>query len=292
MQGKHSDEDRLFTPSYSQVGQIMKKINPKGINPKDLRTYKATQFAKDLLADRKFGPPPPLPKDKKQIKKVVKEKLKHVFENISTMLNNSPAMARNSYIHPVVITNFLDRLGLTPKEVGYKHVTLEAKIMKEAGLEDDVQSEMNDPVDLPPQSMDEMFAQYPDYGAGVETDDISDDDSYNCEEYPLPVWFYSDDWDLVPKNELNESGTSAFNIMKKRILGKKIAGYFGSPKPSIGIVKDVKTEPTDKIDGGNIPLRNFSFVVQKPDKSDYVVSVLSLSSSSAEKLFLRRIAAI
>ena len=294
MQGK-TDEDRLFTPSYGQVGQIMKKINPKGINPKDLRTYKATQFAKDLLADKKIGPPPPLPKDKKQIKKVVKEKLKLVFDQVSKILNNSPAMARNSYIHPVIITNFLDRLGLTPKEVGYKHVTLESKIIEESLLEDD---DMEMPIEqqddaLPEQSMDDLFAQYPDYGAGVETEDISDEDSDDCEEYPLPVWFYSDAWDLVPKDEvgINESVTGTFSIMRKRVLGKRITGYFGEPKVSTGIVKDVKSEPTDMIDGGNIPLKNFRFIVQKPDKADYVVSVLSSSSGSAEKLFLRRISA-
>lgn len=184
---KKTDNDNLFQASYGQVGHIMKKINPKNINPKDLRTYKATKFAKELLADKKFGPPPPLPKDKKQTKKVVKAKLKHAFEKIAEMLNNSPSMARNSYVHPVVIKNFLDNLGLTPREVGYKHVTLESRILKE------------EEINLQEQSMDDMFAKYANYGEGVETDDITDEDSDDCEEYPLPQWFWDDNFELVEK---------------------------------------------------------------------------------------------
>jgi DNA topoisomerase IB len=129
------DETGNYKPvSYGQIGKVMDKINPKGINPKDLRTYKATETAKKLLQDPSLGAPPPIPTDEKEIKKAVKDKLASVFAKVAEILNNTPAMAKNSYVHPVVITDFLDSLGLEPKQVGYKHVTLESKQLKEGIL--------------------------------------------------------------------------------------------------------------------------------------------------------------
>lgn len=291
LEGKLPHE-RVFDCSYGEVSKVMDKINPKGINPKDLRTYKATQVAKAMLEDKKYGPPPPLPKNPKEIKKEVREKLKKVFINVSEILNNSPAMARNSYVHPVVITNFLHKLGLKPKEVGYKHVTIseavslteksnikvnekELEILKRfldggpnsmmaqgsrlyrAGMGRnkiekfaDNRRDLIDFVTVTPSkiivnkdiasreelelfsqykrvtfknfieepammesineakeskinfgSMDEMFERFSDYGEGVDYSDISDEDSDDCEEYPLPIWFFDDNWDLVPENE-------------------------------------------------------------------------------------------
>lgn len=175
-------KDRVFSASYGTVGKVMDKINPKGINPKDLRTYKATEFAKQCLQDKSLGIPPPLPEEDKQIKKVVKEKLKKVFEKVATYLNNTPNMAKNSYVHPVVITDFLKTLGLKPKEVGYKHITMESKEVK------------NKKYNFT--SMDEMFSQTKDDGTDSNYSDITDD-MYECEEYLLPEWWFNDQIDLV-----------------------------------------------------------------------------------------------
>jgi len=174
------DKDNIFECSYGQIGKLMETINPKKINPKDLRTYKATEFAKKLLQSKQLGAPPPLPKDPKEIKKVVKEKLAGVFEEVSKLLNNSPAMARNSYVHPVVITDFLTALGLEPKEVGYKHITLEAKESKSNNIKFT--------------SMDEMFSK--NYETDNDDSGISDLDSDECEEYLIPDWFYDDNIEL------------------------------------------------------------------------------------------------
>lgn len=204
--------NNLFSASYGQVGSVMKKINPKGINPKDLRTYKAMSIAKDYLSDKKLGAPPPLPANQKDLKKLVKDKLKIVFEKVAEVLNNSPAMARNSYVHPIVITNFLDKLGLTPKEVGYKHITLEGveRVSEESDSDELPDWVYDDKWDIgvgiqSDKGLDEMFEKYPSYGSDIDTDDISDEDSDECEEYPLPIWFYDDNWDLVPKSGLKES---------------------------------------------------------------------------------------
>jgi DNA topoisomerase IB len=199
------EADGSFKPvSYGQVGKVMDKINPKGINPKDLRTYKATETAKKLLQDPSLGAPPPIPEDEKEIKKVVKAKLAVVFSEIAKILNNTPAMAKNSYIHPVVITDFLDNLGLEPKQVGYKHVTLESKKLRE-----DITSDVNDTTltsetesGIKFTSMDDMFAKYPAEGSNVDDSDISEDEMNDCEEYEIPEWFFSDDWILTKKGSL------------------------------------------------------------------------------------------
>ncbi len=129
--------ERIFSCSYPEVMKVMDKINPKGINPKDLRTYKATKVAKELLESTELGVPPPLPKESTEIKKLVKEKLNKVFAKVAEILNNTPAMAKNSYVHPIVIVDYLKNLGLKPQVVGYKHITLEGVQKKqEIGFKD------------------------------------------------------------------------------------------------------------------------------------------------------------
>lgn len=194
----------LFSCSYGLVGQVMRKINPKGINPKDLRTYNACKITKDFLEKE----PVELTGSPKEIKNIVKDRLKRAFEYVSKYLNNSPAMAKNSYVHPVVITDYLDQLGLTPQEVGYKHITLESRRLKES-------------LENQNSGMDAMFAKYPQYAEGDDSD-ISEEDSDDCEEYPLPEWFYSDDWILVKKTSLkeNKNPLETKDQWKNRLLTK------------------------------------------------------------------------
>ena len=49
-------------------------------------------------------------------------------------------------------------------------------------------------------SMDELFEKFKDYGNGVNTDILLDDDLYECEDYPLPEW-WKKGWDLVLKTQ-------------------------------------------------------------------------------------------
>lgn len=194
LEGK-KPEDKVFSASYGQVGKVMDKINPKGINPKDLRTYKATATAKSILQDKKYGPPPPLPDNPKEATKMVKDKLKLVFEEVAKVLNNTPSMARNSYVHPVVITDYLKNLKLQPKEVGYAHVTLESIQLKE--VDDTDVDKMNTVEGFT--TMDQMFADNPQFGEGDDGEgEISEEDLYDCEEYPIPEWFFNENWELVP----------------------------------------------------------------------------------------------
>ena len=120
IKGKQSTEN-LFTCSYRNCGQVMTKINSK-INPKDLRTYKACEVASNYLNRKKLD----LKLKGKDLIKQAKEVLKDAFKTVSDVLNNTPAMAKNSYVHPAVITGWLNSMNLVPKQVGYKHITLEA----------------------------------------------------------------------------------------------------------------------------------------------------------------------
>jgi len=160
--------DNLFECSYNNCGQVMTKINPK-INPKDLRTFKACEVASNYLNSKKLD----LKLKSKDLIKQAKVILNGAFQTVSDVLNNTPAMAKNSYVHPAVITGWLDKLNLVPKQVGYKHITLER---------------VNNPI-IQRLTEDTLESQ------------ISEEDLYECEEYLLPEWFYEENWELVPKNK-------------------------------------------------------------------------------------------
>lgn len=105
-------EEFLFDISKSTVDQYYKdKLKMEGFKIKDLRTFIANKLAKIFLNSSE-APPPPVPEKPAEIKKAVKSKLKRVFEYVSKMLNNSPAMARNSYVDPGVIDSWLNKLGI------------------------------------------------------------------------------------------------------------------------------------------------------------------------------------
>jgi DNA topoisomerase IB len=192
--------ERLFNVTYGQLQGVMKKVNPK-VNLKDLRTYKATEYAKKLIADTSItGPPPPLPQNPKEIKPLVKEKLKKVFELTAKMLNNEPTMAKTSYVHPIVIVDFLRTLGLEPEQAAYTHPTLKKKRMKKESV--DINSEEIDSTDdgVRFTSMDEMFAMYNEEDL-MEAVSMDEEDAglEDVDEFLIPRWFYDDSIDLVKK---------------------------------------------------------------------------------------------
>lgn len=105
----------LFDANERQVRRVFKTIGKSEMNIKikDLRTFTATKMAKDVLENNP-APPKPLPKKQSEIKPAVKSKLDLVFNQVSNKLNNTPAMAKSSYVHPKVIENWLEQMGLEP----------------------------------------------------------------------------------------------------------------------------------------------------------------------------------
>ena len=183
-------DDRVFESGYGLVSSMLKKINPKEITPKNLRTYQGTKYARELCAT---GNPPPLKSTKpKDIKKEVSVKLKEVFTKVAALLNNTPSMAQGSYVHPAVITDYLKSMNLKPREVGYKHKLVEAAKATKKDIEGkNKEYKMS--------SMDDFYTEYlKEYKLSKEEEEsISDEDAENCEEYLLPEWWENDEWELV-----------------------------------------------------------------------------------------------
>lgn len=103
----------LFNTSDARVDDVFKKVGGVGLKVKDMRTYVACEVAKDVLF-KDSSDPPPLDKSLSQNKqkKLVQDKLKKCFEIVSSRLNNTPTMAKTSYIHPKIIQEFIDNLGV------------------------------------------------------------------------------------------------------------------------------------------------------------------------------------
>ena len=116
---------------------------------------------------------------------MVKEKLNKVFEAVAKVLNNTPSMAKNSYVHPAVITEWLDKLNLTPQFVGYKHITLESLMYESEG-------------EVSPGSMDSLFQSYSEYAEG-DVEGLDEEEAMEFDEYELPDWWDNEDIDLVKK---------------------------------------------------------------------------------------------
>lgn len=162
---KNKDKDFIFETNYITLNETFDKFAGKKFKIKDLRTYTATKIASEILLNDK-EPPPPLPESDSAIKKVVKLKLKRIFEIVSQKLNNTPAMAKSSYIHPEVIHKWLDDIGVKPE--------LKKEIYNENFNLQNVLTE----------------------GFKV-TADFED-----CDEYPLPEWWFNDNYEFkrIKKN--------------------------------------------------------------------------------------------
>lgn len=126
---KNAGKEFLFDISTTKVADFIlkKEIGLEGIKLKDLRTLKATKTAVEFLHSKEI-PPPPLPIDPKEIKKLVAKKLKMTFEKVSSILNNSPAMAQKSYVPPGVISDWLKELGAE------KHALIKAEVEENTDL--------------------------------------------------------------------------------------------------------------------------------------------------------------
>jgi DNA topoisomerase I len=147
-------EKFLFPTSDGTIDTTFDSVGGAGLKLKDLRTYVATDTAKKILFDDP-GEPPPLPTDisitKK--KKLIKDKLAKCYELVSQKLNNTPAMAKSAYVHPLVVTKWLESIGanfeITKGIVQLSDITLDQLIKqfpvkKNIGKLDEASEEMCD----------------------------------------------------------------------------------------------------------------------------------------------------
>ena len=169
----NKNKEFLFDITDAQLDKIYaNKIEPKNkqIKIKDLRTYTATKMAKNILLTDKT-PPPPLPDNPKKIKSLVKSKLKNVYEQVSQHLNNTPAMAKNSYIHPEIIKNWLINLGVKPKLI-----------------ENTIKSNDNNNISL----MELMHEIKSEENIKMLDAEMNPQDLEDCDVYNLPDWWDND----------------------------------------------------------------------------------------------------
>lgn len=107
---KHSEgkgpNDRVFAGATVEA---IRATTPKGVKLKDLRTIAATRHAEKELAE--VGAPK-LTGDLKQDARAVASVLKAVATSVSKRLNNTPTMARKSYIHPKVVSDWAKKHGI------------------------------------------------------------------------------------------------------------------------------------------------------------------------------------
>lgn len=102
----------------------IRHLLPEGMKVKDFRTIKAAKVARAELAKVRVKLPLGDPKESKRI---IARVLLDVSKTVSKVLNNSPAMARSSYIPPAVFESWVRSVGgshlMTPSKNSYDEVT-------------------------------------------------------------------------------------------------------------------------------------------------------------------------
>lgn len=98
--------DNLFQPSALDN---TKAVMPKGMKVKDFRTIKATETAEKFI--NAVEVPPPLTGNSKKDKKLLAKALFDTSKTVATILNNTPAVAKASYIHPMVFEKWANKIG-------------------------------------------------------------------------------------------------------------------------------------------------------------------------------------
>jgi DNA topoisomerase IB len=102
---------QLFSTDRRNITSAMQAAGVSAYKPKDFRTLYAGRLAARELAAIK--PPPPLPKKPAARKKLVSSVVRQVSTTVANDLNNTPAMARNSYISPAIFQSWMSDVGLT-----------------------------------------------------------------------------------------------------------------------------------------------------------------------------------
>ena len=105
-----ASKDRLFASKDADLKRTMKESGLTGFKPKDFRTLRAGKLASSTLSDIP-DPPPPLPASAKKAKALLNQRIKQAATAVSDELNNTPAVAKSSYINPAIIQAWLKLVG-------------------------------------------------------------------------------------------------------------------------------------------------------------------------------------
>ena len=109
MKGKKENQPLFNTKALLAARESL----PQGAMLKDLRTIVATTTAARVLDESTV--PPPLTGDKKKDKRLLAKALKEATKVVAEVLNNTPAVAASTYIHPEVFKKWaIDKAGAHP----------------------------------------------------------------------------------------------------------------------------------------------------------------------------------
>lgn len=217
------NEKFVFDLEKNELDDVFHKMTNHKIKIKDLRTYTATKLASDILETSEF--PKELPDNPKKVKKIIKGILANVFEKVSQKLNNTPAMAKSSYVHPKIIEQWLKIHNLEPSLAEHRKYSLTNYLLTE------------------------------------QAETMNSEDLENCDEYPLPSWWDNDNIELVKINKssgvneskvgnkstiefvksLEQSGLVAKNTYKNKTVMDTIQSIISMPKQEFD--KTMKTTP-------------------------------------------------
>jgi DNA topoisomerase-1 len=103
-------DDPIFRSTAQDIGGVMKRSGVDKFKPKDFRTLRAGKLAAESLAQLD-APPPPLPPSEKKARALLEQKIKQASKIVADNLNNTPAVARSSYINPAIIQGWLKQVG-------------------------------------------------------------------------------------------------------------------------------------------------------------------------------------
>jgi hypothetical protein len=113
--------DHVFNTDDAQVRRAM----PPGFRPKDMRTLIAWDTSERALAAHR--PPPPMTGNPQTDMRNVLTATRVASEATARVLNNTAAVARNSYIHPDVWTNWARSVGVPAAWIAEKGVNETAR---------------------------------------------------------------------------------------------------------------------------------------------------------------------
>lgn len=108
-----ANRDQLWDAGSTSAGQVLREVSmevggPSDVKLKDLRTVKATQVARKVAGSYKL---PKLTGNRKKDAKAIVLAIKEVSAKVAKVLNNTPAQAKSSYIHPEIFRPWQKRLA-------------------------------------------------------------------------------------------------------------------------------------------------------------------------------------
>lgn len=112
--GNRRNQPMFGSTVVADARKTLRSASGGDMKLKDLRTIKATQKAMQMLDE--VVTPPPLTGNPAKDKRLLAKAMLEASVAVADLINNTPAVARSSYVHPQVFRKWaIDRAGADPK---------------------------------------------------------------------------------------------------------------------------------------------------------------------------------